>query len=324
MSFRKKIFLGILLLQLSIIFYLLFTIYAKYSTALVSITPLDKKMLDISSSGSLQHFFEPKGNKNIKEMYHQRVSLSTAPVYTINKDTLNERFDYEVAKPNDTFRIITLGDSFTYGYFVNTKDNWPERLEDILNSECKNDQKYEVINLSVPNYDIQYSVERFKKRGMKYQPDLLLWFLKHDDFAQINEITLPEKRKLQDEMIKSGEFEKSMKNGEYWPHTEQVIEAFKKNYGTEEILKKQLSFLLSLNKYYTGKLLIVLPHIEHDVNRSLLKSFAQKRENTYLYLDLPEFSRFPDLHPNTKGHLEIAANIYSYQIHQNLLPCKNE
>ena len=56
-----------------------------------------------------------------------------------------------IKKNKDTFRIITLGDSFTFGMYINTKDNWTELLEDKLNSDmgCKNISMFEVINLGV-------------------------------------------------------------------------------------------------------------------------------------------------------------------------------
>jgi hypothetical protein len=59
----------------------------------------------------------------------------TRAYYTFNQDGLNERYDYNTTKPDGIFRIITLGDSFTFGHFVDTKDNWTERLEDLLNED---------------------------------------------------------------------------------------------------------------------------------------------------------------------------------------------
>ena len=124
-------------------------------------------------------------------------------VYNINSDTFNERFDYEINKDDKTFRIITLGDSFTFGYIVDTKNNWTELLEDKLNQlHCANFDKIEVINLGVVGYDIQYSVERFKLRGKKYNPDLVLWLLKGDDFQEIKEIVQPKWNKMNSEWSK--------------------------------------------------------------------------------------------------------------------------
>lgn len=75
---------------------------------------------------------------------------------TINNDGINDRFDYEFEKPSDVYRIIALGDSFTYGHFVNTEENWTEILEDLLNAEPEllcGAKKIEVINLGMPGHD---------------------------------------------------------------------------------------------------------------------------------------------------------------------------
>jgi len=102
--------------------------------------------------------------------------LGYTPAYTINSDTLNDGSEYQIQKPKDTYRIMTLGDSFTFGFYVNTYDSYPETLERLLNEQpCNN--KFEVLNLGLPGYDIRQSLERFKRRGSKYNPDLVIWFL---------------------------------------------------------------------------------------------------------------------------------------------------
>jgi len=320
MLLRKKIFVIVLTIQVLIVIFLIFGLYFKFTTPQISITPIDKNAITLSPTDKLTYFFEPKAGKTLTEIYYQRVFLPTAPQYTINNDTLNERFDYPIKKEKNTYRIITLGDSFTYGMYMNTADNWPEKLEDRLKT-CVKNKKFEVINLAVASYDIQYSVERFKKRGMKYDPDLVIWYLKHDDFAQINEITLPIKNRYYEMMFKNGQLEQSMQRGEYWPHTQKAIKEFEEQYSTEEILKKQLEIMLSLSSYYSGNLLIVLPKIEYQRNKDVVEKFAQKRKNTFLYLDLPDFPRLADLHPNISGHKEIANNVYTYLLNKNLIPC---
>ena len=95
--------------------------------------------------------------------------------------------------------------------FVNTKDNWSKKLEDILNknlSKCNKINKFEVINLGEYGYDIQYSVERYKIRRQKYKPHLILWFLKNDDFEEINEIMRENEEKYKVKIEKNGEYER--------------------------------------------------------------------------------------------------------------------
>lgn len=317
---QKKVFMVIVVIQLVIVFSILYSIYIQSTTTSVITTPLNKKTITISSTNTLKYFFEPKPNKTLTEIYYQRVFLSTAPHYTINKDTLNERFNYAVKKEKKTFRIITLGDSFTYGHYVNTKDNWTEILEDILQT-CSSDIHFEVINLAVPNYDIRYSVERFKKRGIKYMPDLVIWFVKDDDFAQINEITLPEKRKDYDNLYKNGALEKNIQKGEYWPSTTKAVKQLEAQYTHEQILTQQLQSMLLLNTYYSGNLLVFSPLATNNEYKTVIETVSQKRENTYLYLDFPSFATLPDTHPSSDGHREIAENIYRYLLEKKLTSC---
>lgn len=319
MSHYKKILISILAIQVLIIGYLCFSLYAKKAFSPVFVAPLDKTTLHSSPSGTLRYFYEPKPNITITEAYYQLVSLPFAPQYTINKDTLNERFDYPIQKDTNTFRIITLGDSFTFGHYINTADNWPESLEIQLET-CTN-KKFEVINLAVPGYDIQYSVERYKKRGIKYNPDLVIWFLKNDDFDQINEITYPLKMKYLKEMKQNGEFQKSIAKGQYWPHTEKAIQELKKKYTVNKILAEQLKIMRSLNNYYTGTLLVVSPENKIFFNTSVVQAFAKNRKKTFTYLNLPNFSRLPDGHPNKEGHTQIAKNIYTNLLKQQLVSC---
>src|SRR3990167_23406 len=55
-------------------------------------------------------------------------------------------------KPNDTYRILFLGDSFAQGYGVDEDKTFVRRLEKQLNDKYKQKPKIEIINAGVPNY----------------------------------------------------------------------------------------------------------------------------------------------------------------------------
>ena len=131
----------------------------------------------------LKYFYEPEANtikKEIKKPYKA--------TYTINKDALNERFNYPVKKEKSVYRIMILGDSLAYGPYIDTSKNWTELLEDKLNKDKNrsNIKKFEVINLGVDGYDIEYTIERYKTRGERYDPDLIIWPIR--SFYRINEL----------------------------------------------------------------------------------------------------------------------------------------
>ncbi len=154
-------------------------VFQKVSKSKVMVNAERKIQVD-----GLKYYYEPYANSRPK--FSSNFAKENA-TYTINEDALNERKNYNLLKPQKTFRIITLGDSFTFGLYVDTKDNWTELLEDMLNKrmKCGNIDKFEVINLGIWGYDIQYSVERYKLRGKKYNPDLIIWLIV--DLLRMNE-----------------------------------------------------------------------------------------------------------------------------------------
>src|SRR3989344_857994 len=103
---------------------------------------------------NLKYFFESIPN-NIQ--IHTAEWLGYKVQNRINSDGLNDNIEYKIEKDDSTYRIITIGDSFTFGLYVQTKDNYPEQLEVMLNSKlkCNSVKKFEVINLGENIYDIE-------------------------------------------------------------------------------------------------------------------------------------------------------------------------
>src|SRR5215213_10005431 len=64
----------------------------------------------------------------------------------LNKNGYRDR-DFTQSKPEDTYRIYTIGDSYTFGWFINDPINtYPKIIESSLQSKTK--KKVEVINAS--------------------------------------------------------------------------------------------------------------------------------------------------------------------------------
>lgn len=87
--------------------------------------------------------------------------------------------------------------------FVNTNENFSEKIEHHLNSKykCGVINNFEVINLGVGGYDAEYVIERFIRRGIKYNPDLVIWLLNNWNLEKINEF----EEKIRKELISKGE-----------------------------------------------------------------------------------------------------------------------
>jgi hypothetical protein len=64
------------------------------------------------------HVACPRGNKTI--------------YIDINSQGFRDK-EFSLSKPTNTIRILAMGDSWTYGWYVNLNDTWPKKLENLLN-----------------------------------------------------------------------------------------------------------------------------------------------------------------------------------------------
>lgn len=314
---RSKLLLSLILFQLLIISYLTFQIINKSKNILgaQNINPIKKENLIFPDVKDLKYFYEPKPNSIDKVNEWSPYQ----GVYTINSDSLNERFEYQIIKPEKTYRIITLGDSFTYGLYVDTKDNWPERLEDMLNNslKCKNYQKFEVINLGVHGYDFQYAVERYKRRGEKYNPDLVIWLVV--DTLRIHHQIASCSAEIIKELEKNKEYDKIRS---YYPWHEARKKVIEK-YGEENILEFQLQQIKNLDDYFKKELILAFISYLPSNHINYLSQIKKFRNQTYITLiNLSNEDHFPtDGHPNKKGHFHIAQQFYEFIEINKIIPC---
>ncbi len=84
--------------------------------------------------------------------------------------------EYAYTKPDNVFRILVLGDSFTEGYDVNFEFIFTELLERRLNSDSSDASrlKYEVINAGTGGYSTDQEYLFYQIEGYKYDPDIVL------------------------------------------------------------------------------------------------------------------------------------------------------
>lgn len=319
----------LIVIQLSIIAYLATKIYQQKTKVLGTevLVPIKKESLTFNPDSELEFFYEPK----TEDLDTINSWIPYKGTYSINSDSLNERFDYTLEKSDKAFRIVTLGDSFTFGMYVDTENNYSEQLENLLNNAllCKEYDKFEVINLGVGGYDIQYSSERYKIRGQKYGPDLIIWFIKNDDIIQVNEIMLPEEKIISEELRRTGEFDKLVEKGDYYPSWNMALQMLVDKHGEDNLLKLQIRFLEDFRKSHTPPLLIItFPSTNNDYKKGL-NQFAVSQSNVFFHDKIPEIfgikdAAFPnDGHPTILGHELIAKNLFEYLIKENLISCSH-
>ena len=85
--------------------------------------------------------------------------------------------DFSIEKPPDTYRILILGDSRSFGFgLMNYDDIYPARMQQYFNQTLSNTQ-VEILNLSVIGYSSYQGKILLEKYGKLLQPDLvIIWF----------------------------------------------------------------------------------------------------------------------------------------------------
>ena len=112
--------------------------------------------------------------------------------YTHNSKGLRDE-EYPYQKPEGTYRILVLGDSFAYGDGVQRSEAFPEILESLL----KKHGSFEVINTGVTGYGITQETLYYETEGYKYEPDLVMLVFFHNDLTDLVKEKEPPKPKFQ-------------------------------------------------------------------------------------------------------------------------------
>lgn len=81
--------------------------------------------------------------------------------------------EYPFKKAEDTYRITVIGDSVTFGRAMKLNETLPKRLQETLFNLCPN-KKFEVLNMGTEGYNSIQELEFLKRKGLKYNPDLVI------------------------------------------------------------------------------------------------------------------------------------------------------
>ena len=288
---RKRIIIYIIIFQIFLTLVIVNQIYKKNSIfgATLSVNPIRSVEQVFTKVDGLKYFHEPNNTT-----YYTLPWINYKVENIINKDHLKNTHDYSVNKDKNVFRILTIGDSFTYGLHVSTKDIWPEKLENLINSkvQCKKFNRVEVINLGVDGYDIQYELERYKLRGEQYSPDMVIWMVLDNDFDYIEEEVVPLMNKYKKVLADEGISQTSVdKNGNYHNYYldlyKRAINDFKNKWSDQDTLNFQIGKLKEFKKYFKGTLVVFgLKHaLDESKNITAVKEVVDNKKNSYFYKD---------------------------------------
>jgi len=92
----------------------------------------------------------------------------------INSLGFRDDMEIDIEKPEGTFRIITLGESSTFGWGVSSKDTYSKLFEKRLNESFSNPLTFQVINAGVPGYTAYQGVLLLKHKLIELSPDLIV------------------------------------------------------------------------------------------------------------------------------------------------------
>lgn len=92
--------------------------------------------------------------------------------YRLVTNSVGLRNTDELNKDASVTRILAIGDSFTYGFYVHNEEAYPARLEEVL--EQTTDRRYQVLNGGVPGYTLQDELAYLNEKGLALNPDIVV------------------------------------------------------------------------------------------------------------------------------------------------------
>ena len=102
----------------------------------------------------------------------------------INNIGLRGVRNVSLSKPEQAVRVITLGESSTFGYHADDAHTYPALLEQKLQSKL-GDRPVEVINAGIPNFDSNNLVAILEKELLAYKPDVITVYAAYNDAVGI-------------------------------------------------------------------------------------------------------------------------------------------
>ena len=256
-------------------------------------------------------------------------------------------FYYSPHKAPGVFRIVVVGDSFTYGGKGQFDDAFSKRLERMLNLNNKQ-PKVEVLNWGVPGYSTAQEAWLVKRALSEYEPDLvLLEVTLNDPELQPYRITHPYQKA-------DGEIELSAPLFRYWQSlgfvASRVLNSLSYRdyekyyfdlYSNEEAWSRFAGAMKNIVRMSEGAkvpfMAVVFPLFSHPIDENYVFKPLHEKIDTLLagltpnWVDITaDFNGIPpsrlqaipgkDSHPNEIAHRIAADAIYTKLAALNLIP----
>jgi lysophospholipase L1-like esterase len=120
----------------------------------------------------------------------ERIPWTDEPVH-INRFGLRGP-DFEIAKKPGTFRLVTMGESSTFGFMVDDGQTYPMRLQEIFDRRL-GDGQVEVINAGLPYYTTEDMSILLQQLVADMSPDLVTFYIGYNDSTWLTRFLLEQR-----------------------------------------------------------------------------------------------------------------------------------
>ncbi len=232
----------------------------------------------------------------------------------VNSDGLRDK-EYQKKKPNNTFRIAIIGDSYSFPSGVAIEDAWHSKTEEVLNSSGH--KNYELINFAVGGYALPHYLSVIERKVSNWDVDAIII-----GFCPQNDFIIP-KWKADDSFkvpFRMNGFKKSYINEQI--KTYQRSKAFsKRDVNLSDAQKKELTNYFLKIKGAVKNIPILIFYLDNRVqNPDVVKDISEQVGFYFLDVtkefkdkDLMSYSIYAiDSHPNAKANAIFSKQLTEY------------
>ncbi len=266
--------------------------------------------------------------------------------HDLNRLKLRDYYD-SPEKPPGAWRLLVIGDSFTYGAGVEIPETFVKKTERMAHEEVS--KRIEIWNCGFPGWDTEREVEYLENTALGYSPDMITICFYLNDATDWEEHPM-----IFSEWYKSMEKNNFLDKVSYlyrWLHkrllsmkiTRETTRAFKEAYFTpvdgvdrwtlcKRSLRKARNLCDQNDIPFTLMIFPILVQLNENYPfisiHERIKRFCEQFDIPVLDL-LPAFQgqdamslrvRINDAHPNAEGHTIAAKAFYSWLKEQNYFP----
>jgi len=115
-------------------------------------------------------------------------AVGQPPWEDYNQDGMRDR-EHALDKSPGTERLVVLGDSTTFGFWLPPEEAYPQVLQDLLDARGRS---VEVFNVALPGWATRQELIAYRKIARKYRPDRVLLAICLNDIPEMqNNLTRP-------------------------------------------------------------------------------------------------------------------------------------